>query len=191
VVRTLSTADERREAVLVAAMHTFAERGLHGTPTTAVAQAAGISHAYLFRLFPTKVDLAVAVAERCMARIHAAFVAAAAQASRDREDVLPAMGQAYVELLAADPELLLLQLHAHAASPEHPEMREAVRAGWQRLVEMVLALSGAPGEEVQRFFAHGMLLNIVAALDLGAVDAPWANTLTAKAAPPAETEAGC
>lgn len=180
MVRTLSTAEDRREAVLAAAMHTFAERGVHGTPTTAVATAAGISHAYLFRLYPTKVDLAIAVAERCMARIHGAFVEAAARATRDGEEVLPAMGEAYKELLAADPELLLLQLHAHAASPELPAMRDAMRRGWQRLVEMVQERSGAPDEEIQRFFAHGMLLNMVAALGLGAVDEPWAQVLTAK-----------
>lgn len=184
MARTLSTADDRREAVLAAAMHTFAERGLHGTPTTAVATAAGISHAYLFRLYPTKVDLAVAVAERCMVRIHDAFVEAAARADRDGEPVLSAMGAAYEQLLAADPELLLLQLHAHAAAPELPEMRQTMRAGWQRLVEMVSERSGAPDDEVQRFFAHGMLLNMVAALDLGAIDARWATTLTAKPVAP-------
>lgn len=191
MVRTLSTADDRREAVVVAAMHAFAERGINGTPTSAVAQAAGISHAYLFRLYPTKVDLAVAVAERCMARIHAAFVEAGSRAVRAGEDVLPAMGHAYGELLAADPELLLLQLHAHAASPEVPEMRAAMRGGWQRLVEMVSELSGAEGPEVQRFFAHGMLLNMVAALELDAVDAPWAHTLTDKPEPPAGDAAVC
>lgn len=191
VARTLSTAEDRREAVIEAAMHTFAERGIHGTPTSAVATAAGISHAYLFRLYPTKVDLAVSVAERCMARIHAAFAAAAAQADRDGEPVLSAMGAAYSELLAADRDLLLLQLHAHAAAPELPEMRAAMRIGWQRLVEMVAERSGAPDDEVQRFFAHGMLLNMVAALDLGAVDAPWAAVLTADHAAPGDLTSAC
>jgi AcrR family transcriptional regulator len=178
VVRTLSTAEDRREAVLVAAMHTFAQRGVHGTPTTAIATAAGISHAYLFRLYPTKVDLAVAVAQRCMARIHDAFAEVGARAAASGDEVLPTMGQAYSALLAAEPELLLLQLHAHAACPELPEMRAAMRAGWGRLVEMVRERSGADDEELQRFFAHGMLLNMVAALDLGSVDEPWARTLS-------------
>ncbi len=191
VVRTLSNAEDRREAVVAAAMHTFAERGINGTPTSAVAEAAGISHAYLFRLYPTKVDLAVAVAERCMARIHAAFVEAGSHAARDGEEVLAAMGHTYAELLVAEPELLLLQLHAHAASPQHPEMRDAMRSGWQRLVEMVTTLSGADGPEVQRFFAYGMLLNVVAALGLEDLDAPWAHTLTDKPEPPADGAAGC
>src|SRR5688500_4714215 len=92
--RTLSTADERRETVLEAAVGVFAARGFSGTPTTEVAKAAGISHAYLFRLFPTKSDLAIAVTERCHERIITAFRAAAAKARADGENVMHAMGEA-------------------------------------------------------------------------------------------------
>ena len=37
------TADERREAVLIAATHEFAVKGLHGASTEDIARAAGIS----------------------------------------------------------------------------------------------------------------------------------------------------
>ena len=47
-----------------AAMQEFARRGYYGTPTTDVAKGAGISQAYLFRLFPTKEELFVACVER-------------------------------------------------------------------------------------------------------------------------------
>jgi AcrR family transcriptional regulator len=43
--RTLSTAEDRREAVLEAAMDVFAQRGYLGTPTLPIAKAAGISQA--------------------------------------------------------------------------------------------------------------------------------------------------
>ena len=49
MARTLSTADARREALLEAALPLFAEKGITGTPTLAVAKASGISQAYLFR----------------------------------------------------------------------------------------------------------------------------------------------
>src|SRR3954464_1736348 len=62
--RTLSTAEDRREAVLQAALPIVAARGIAATPTAEIAKRAGISHAYLFRLFPTKSDLAVALVER-------------------------------------------------------------------------------------------------------------------------------
>src|SRR4051795_246991 len=96
--RTLSTAEARREAVLEAGMSVFAERGFLGTPTTEVAKAAGISQAYLFRLFPTKSDLVLAVVNRSNDRIADAFAKAAAQArgrGESGEDVMMAMGEAY------------------------------------------------------------------------------------------------
>jgi AcrR family transcriptional regulator len=173
--RTLSTAEVRREEVLAAAGRVYAERGLHA-PTTDVARAAGISQAYLFRLFPTKADLALALIDRSNERIHAAFTAAAAQAKATGADVLAALGDAYTALLG-DRELLLVQLHAHAASPQEPAIRDAMRRCFARLVELVERESGASPEEIRSFFAMGMLLNVLAALDATALDAHWAEVL--------------
>jgi AcrR family transcriptional regulator len=177
--RKLSTAEDRREAVLLAAAKVFAERGIYGTPTMAVAKEAGISQAYLFRLFPTKNELAIALVERCHERILRTFAEAAAKAKAAGGDVLDAMGEAYVDLLQ-DRQLLLLQLHSHAAAPSIPEIREATRDGFRRLVELVQRESGAPEEDVQRFFAQGMLLNVLGAVDAPAVDADWARLLMAE-----------
>ena len=54
------------EDVLQAAMREFARRGYYGTPTTDIAKGAGISQAYLFRLFPTKEELFVACLHRAV-----------------------------------------------------------------------------------------------------------------------------
>ncbi len=178
--RTLSTAEERRETVLRAALPLFAERGLHGTPTADVARAAGISQAYLFRLFPTKGELYVAVVERCFARTHETFRLAAERARAEGEEVLPAMGRAYVDLLE-DRDLLLNDLHAHAAAATDAEVRAVVRRGFAELHALVARLSGAGEDEVRSFFAHGMLLNVLAAMDAHAVDAPWARALVGPA----------
>ncbi len=174
--RTLSTADARRESILEAAERVFAARGLHGTPTMEIAKRAGISQAYLFRLFPTKIELFVALAERCNDRIYQTFAdaAAAAKAAGD-ENILQAMGHAYVGLLA-DRTLLLNQLHAHAAS-DNPDIRTQMRRGFARLVELVERESGADPLDVRRFFAHGMLLNVLAAMGAEAVDEHWAHVL--------------
>jgi AcrR family transcriptional regulator len=173
-VRTLSTAEERRETLVDAAARVFAERGFHGTPTTEVAKAAGISQAYLFRLFPTKGELYVAAVERCFARTLAAFQAAAE--GRPPEEALEAMGAAYVELLG-DRTALLGQLQAHAAAVNDPVVREAARRGWAGLYEFVARASLASDEEIQAWFAHGMLLNVMAAMDAPNVDEPWARAL--------------
>src|SRR3954447_23552223 len=173
--RTLSTAEERRETLVESAAHVFAERGFHGTPTAEVAKAAGISQAYLFRLFPTKTELYVAAVDRCFARTLATFTEAAAGAAP--EEALERMGKAYVELLA-DRTALLGQLQAHAAAVNDPAVRDAVRRGFADLYEFVAGVSDASGEEIQAWFAHGMLLNVLTAMDAQGIDAPWARALT-------------
>ena len=191
MTRTLSTADVRREALLQAALPLFAKRGISGTPTLAVAKASGISQAYLFRLFPTKADLAIALIERTNERIHQTMAGAVAAAQVAGDPVLPAIGRAYVELVQSDRDLLLLQLHAHAASPGFPEVREAMRDGFRRLVAFVRESSDAEDDEIQRFFARGMLLNVIAALDVWELDEPWAQLLVASPQPPGDSAAGC
>ena len=62
-------AAERREMVLEAAMAEFAAHGLAGTSTEDVARRAGISQPYLFRLFPTKKALFLALVGRCFRRV--------------------------------------------------------------------------------------------------------------------------
>jgi AcrR family transcriptional regulator len=174
--RTLSTADERRETILQAAERVFAARGLHGTPTMEIAKAAGISQAYLFRLFPTKAELFIALVQRCNERIERTFVDAAAAAKASGADVLPAVGAAYIGLLAADRNLLLVNMHAHAACDDEA-IRDEMRRGFETLVELIERESGAGPDEVRAFFAHGMLLNVLAAMRAEDDDSHWAQVL--------------
>jgi AcrR family transcriptional regulator len=176
---TRMSAEERREQTLEAAMGLVAQRGFEATTTLAIAQAAGISHAYLFRLFPSKEELAVALVARGNALIHARFEHAADTARARGEDPKAAMGAAYAELLA-ERDVILVQLHAYAASPTHPEIRAAMRDSFRDLVAVVGRAIDGPTEEVQAFFAQGMLMNVTAALDLHEVDEPYARTLTEK-----------
>src|SRR3954468_2485467 len=176
MVKQLSTADQRREDVLEVAMGVFADRGFHGTSTAEVARAAGISHAYLFKLFPTKSELAIAVAERCFEHTYATFSDAGERARRDGEEVLPAIGTAYAELIS-DRETLLVQLHSFTAAAADPAVRDAVRGGFARLYELVSGESGASDEEVQGFFAHGMLINVLFAIGADQLGEPWAKAL--------------
>src|SRR5258708_37476746 len=163
------TADERGESVLEAALIEFAARGLEGTSTEHVAHRAGISQPYLFRLFPTKKGLFLALVERCFDRVAEAFRGEAAD--RVGEEAVQAMGDAYEQLLE-DRTLLLLQMHAYAACDD-PEIRTATRAGFRRLWLLVERLTGLSFERVTEFFAMGMLMNVAAAMDLPAVDERW------------------
>jgi AcrR family transcriptional regulator len=176
--RQLSTAEERRESVLRTAVGTFAARGYFGTTTTEVAKEAGISQAYVYRLFPNKESLFVAVVERCFIRVRGCLEQAVAEAgSATPEAVLAVMGDAYAKLIT-DKDLVLLQLHAQAAAVSEAAVREAVRQGYARVVEYVRGASGAEEERVQDFVARGMLCHLIVSVDADGVDAPWARTLT-------------
>jgi len=173
ITRTLSTAEARREELLEAAERVFATRGYHGTPTTEIAKAAGISQAYLFRLFPTKLELFLACVDRCFQRTGELFHEAAAQARADGADPLEAMGLAYGEmLLNSDRRLLHLQMQTYAATAE-PAVREAAQRGYAELFELVKRESGADDDTLREFFGIGMLMNVMASIGALEVDAPW------------------
>ena len=173
-----STADARRPLVVARAVTVFARLGYYATPVTAVADAAGISQAYVFRLFGDKLGLFVAALDHCYARVVDAMRAGADRARGDSPSaVLAAMGDAYAELLA-DRDLVMLQVHAQSAAAV-PEIGVALRRGYATLVAFVQARSGAADDEVQRFIAYGQLCHLIATADLDAVDARWARLITA------------
>lgn len=176
--RRLSNADTRRDELVDAAMLAFAERGFYGTPTTDIARAAGISQAYVFRLFGTKTELFVAVVERCFEKTLATFRAAAEAAPVDGQERLRAMGEAYVGLLA-DRTVLLGQFNAYTASSD-PAVRAAVHAGFAGLFDYVKRQTAASDADVKSFFAHGMLLNVLAAMHAEESDSAWAHALLTK-----------
>jgi AcrR family transcriptional regulator len=162
-------AAERRELVLEAAVAEFAAGGMAGTSTEDVARRAGISQPYLFRLFPTKKALFLALVERCFRRVEDVLTAAAGD--RTGDEALEAMGDAYERLLD-DRTLLLLQMQAYAGCDD-PEVRAATRAGFKKLWELTETITGLPFQRVVDFFAVGMLMNVAAAMDLPTVDERW------------------
>src|ERR671937_874127 len=97
-------------------------------------------------------------------------------AEERREDALDAMGRVYVNELIADRTRLKAQLEAYAACDD-PEICEVVRAGYGDLVTYVERVSGLPPAEVSRFFATGMLINVMAAMNLKESPEDWADRL--------------
>jgi AcrR family transcriptional regulator len=171
--RTRQTADERREAVLVAASREFARKGLHGASTDAIAKDAGISQPYLFRLFGTKKELYLATTARKLEETYQAFERAAR--GKHGEEALRAMGDAYTGLIE-DREHLKLMLQCFAGADD-PDVREGVRRVWRDLVELAERASGEPPEVVSAFFAKGMLLNVLSAMELFEDRTPWGDRL--------------
>jgi AcrR family transcriptional regulator len=169
--------DERRREIVEAATREFAASGLHGTPVDAIAKRVGVSQPYLFQLFGTKKELFIAAVRRAFERTVATFRTAAAEAGEDAAaaDILISMGTAYQRLLD-DRNLLLMQMQAYAAC-EDMEIREVVRDEMLRLVNFVQSASGAPEAAIREWLAYGMLMNVVAAMDLTDVDADWARMM--------------
>jgi AcrR family transcriptional regulator len=161
--RQRSTAEERREAVIEAAISEFGEHGYHATSTAAIAKRAGISQPYIYALFENKHELFLAVNRHVVDRIRRTFLEAARGGSTPLER-LTAMGDAYLELLD-DRDEIMFQMQAHAAAGD-PQLREPVRNEFMRLVEDAERMSGAGREDVILFIAQGMLLNVVAVLEL-------------------------
>jgi AcrR family transcriptional regulator len=168
------SATERRDEILEAALVEFAAHGLDGGSIDAVAKAVGISQPYVYRLFGTKKQLFIATIERCMRGTLEMFHTASA--GLKGEDALHAIGEAYGERLASDPTYLHSQMQAYAASDD-PEIREVVRRGFGELVEYVERVSGMPADRVSHFFAKGMLLNVIASMDLLRAEEGWAQRL--------------
>jgi AcrR family transcriptional regulator len=158
-----ASSEERREQVIAAALKEFADHGFHATSTGAIAKRAGISQPYIYALFANKHELFLAVHEHVVDRIRHAFTEAARGHATPEERLL-AMGGAYFELLGNRDEILF-QMQSHAAAGD-PALREPVRREFMRLVEDVRRMSGASDEQVMFFMAQGMLLNVVAALEL-------------------------
>jgi AcrR family transcriptional regulator len=163
------TAVERRADVLRAAVGPFAKSGYRGTSTEDVARAAGISQPYLFRLFPTKKVLFLALIAQGFARVRDAFVEAVGDLTG--EEAMAAMGDAYGELLR-DRDELMLQMHFYGACDDE-EIAQATRYEFGRLWREVARLSGADDEEMQKFFAMGMLMNVIASMDATSHSSAW------------------
>jgi AcrR family transcriptional regulator len=163
--------EERREEILRAAMSVFAEQGLHGASTDEIARRAGISQPYVFRLFGTKKELFIAVVARCFRETLEAFQRAG-EGLRG-EEALHAIGTSYGETLLPNRTYLLLQMHAYVACDD-PDVCKVVQHGFGDLVAYIERVSGADPELVSGFFATGMLMNVMASMQLQNPTEPWA-----------------
>ena len=168
------TAEERREEVLNAAFDAFAETGLDGTSTETIAQRAGISQPYLFRLYGTKKELFLAAVARCIEQTREAFRDAIANGD-PTTPVLERLGDAYLEVVR-DRTRLRMQMQAYAACDD-PDVRRTVQTNFGNIIQDIQHISGASDAELAQFIAKGMLLNVMASMDVLDSDVPWAKAL--------------
>ncbi|NNH75287.1 TetR/AcrR family transcriptional regulator [Nocardia uniformis] len=179
MTRARMKASERMEEVLTAAVSAFAESGYAATKTDEIARRAGVSQPYVIRLFQSKQQLFLATLHRVCDRIEEVFRTAAAEAATtDPDEILPAMGHAY-KIFLADRDLLLVLLHGFSAASD-PAIGPDVRDRYGHMYNMIRETTGAPVSEVRRFMATGMLMTVMAAMQVvgpDAIETTWATEM--------------
>ena len=174
--RTRRTADERRKDVLNAALIEFATYGLHGASTVNIAERAGISQPYVLRLFDTKKNLFLESVAMARHTIEAQWEQALSQLPADSSPQLrlQALGQAF-RAITGQADVLRLLLQAYGAAADD-EIRERCQQAMSELFGWVRSATGASPQEVQVFFAQGMILMV--GVSIGApsvIDQEWAS----------------
>jgi AcrR family transcriptional regulator len=161
--KSRKSAEERREEIVAIAIRHFAEGGYRGTSTEAIAREAGISQPYLFRLFRTKRELFLHCSDVACSHVGSVFRRVAGEVPAPER--LARMGQAYIEELLPERHEILMLMQSYVAGAD-PEIQAHVRDRYLQLIREVAALAEVPPAATFDFFAHGMLLNVVAALDI-------------------------
>ncbi|MEV0024023.1 TetR/AcrR family transcriptional regulator [Streptomyces atroolivaceus] len=177
---TSTKSDERRRAIMAAAVDCFAQKGFYGTSTHEIADWVGISQPYLYRLYPNKEALFAAVVDHVSVVMTDSLVAhapAVGGAEPPSGAALDAARGAYAALVA-DRNILRFLMHANCAAGE-PLVAQAVRRCYAKQVDTVRQLLG-DDDAVRRWFGAGMLDNVVAVLGLADIDEPWARVLTVR-----------
>lgn len=158
---TRLSADERRAAILEAAVREFAHNGYVGGSTEAISRAVGISQPYLFKLFGTKKQLFLAAYDQVW---DAAEQAMAAAFRQHPVDPLTTMRATFHDL-ATRREMMLLTLQAYAAAGD-PAIHAAIRERELAIFNEALQITGATPAEMRRVFADGLLMIVGIALDI-------------------------
>lgn len=165
------TAQQRREQLLALAAEEFAAAGLHGASMESLAHRAGISQAYIFRLFGTKKALFLQVVQRAFTHLIDGMDRTAADTTGPAS--VAVMGEYYNNSTLSNRTELLVQLQAFAACGDR-EVRDAVRNHMAGMWTATADHTGMPPVAVKSFIAYGMLLNVAAALDIDDIDTEWA-----------------
>lgn len=170
-MRTRMKSDERRAAIVQAAIELFAEKGFRGATTRELASALRVTEPVLYQHFRTKKDLysAIIEAEACEAETSAAAFLSLADTDDDRA-FFTALGTLILERFEKDPKLLRLLLYSALERHELSDMffdrvvagflkkvsgyiRRRVRAGAFRPVNPRIAARGLIG----MFHYHGLI----------------------------------
>jgi AcrR family transcriptional regulator len=129
--------DARRAQIVEIARRLFAAAGYRPTTTRQLARAAGVSDALMYRHFTSKDDVLRAVVDQGLAGFAAMGEAAAAGRDRPLAERLTILGRAFLQVLDAQVDLLVLFVAEHQ-----------LLAGDARLVGFIDLAAGGLGAEL-------------------------------------------
>lgn len=155
------SADARRAGVVRAAIAQFAQHGYEATPTSAIAQSAGVSQPYLFRLFGTKRELFVAAAESCFAQLRRLLAEAADGMAG--QAAIDAMSRACLALEAGN-ALLCFPMMCYVAARE-PEIAGRTRGLLAELYAEIVNQAGADDERTGLLFGTLLLAQTTSVME--------------------------
>lgn len=142
-----TAADSRRRQLIEAALPVFAARSYAEATTQEIATAAGVSQATVFKYFPTKRELFVAVLAWTTDLVLAKWRAAAAGTDTPLES-LRAIARAYADMAHTEQTTFRVRIRALANSGD-PVIAEAVRQSFLAVaayLEALIAQAQSAGE---------------------------------------------
>jgi AcrR family transcriptional regulator len=157
------TAQERRDAIIDAAMHEFAPGGFYDTAAAVIALRADVSQLDLFALSGTKRNQFIAAVKRGFERRRSLSLRAAGEGGA-AGDALNGVRTALLSL-PRDRTLLPLQLHTFAAC-EDLDVRALRRAESEKTSRTMASASGAPDRLLRCVPAEQAKPSVAAAMDL-------------------------
>ena len=156
--------EERRAAILEAAIEVFAKLGYHKVTTADISAKAGISQPYVYRFFESKEALFLEVVELIYDRIAAEF----AKVECKNDTLLPDLISSYEELMRRYPNEILLQIQTWGIAEEN--VQKVVKKSLEnlkKLVQQKFDEAGLSDTEIlaKDFLARGFLCNLAFALN--------------------------
>lgn len=142
-------ADERREAILTAALPLFLGCGGNDLSTRQIAEAAGVAEGTLFRAFDSKTDIIGALVERALDTTQVCAAIAAIDRDQPLEDRLTACFELLIERMRTTTRLFiaLMSREIHGGHRRHDPQVEASRSADVRtaIVDVIGADAGRLG----------------------------------------------
>jgi AcrR family transcriptional regulator len=139
-------ADERREEIIRVTLALAARQGVDAVTTQDMAQAMGVTQGAVFRHFPSKDSIWLAVMQWVRERLMGVLGRAAAQ-GRDPLDALQRMFYAHIDFIAGHPAIprMLMSEHLHGRSPALRQLVTEIMLAYEAKITGLLDDARAQG----------------------------------------------